>query len=454
MRCAHVLGLVAATLWPAAAAADDAPAKRSISFGSYGRVVVGTDLRGGAPDAVAVVEHGPRVVEDTYLELDVYYDEGGLRDIDVRSVATLAFGDALFHDTGEFDADIAIRNLYAEATLGSASVWVGSRMYRGDDIYLLDYWPLDDYNTVGGGARWRTGALDLRGHVGVNRLRDPFQLQEVVVPAPDSGGAVVEQLDRQRFVATLTPAYRVLDTDGLKLKLVLHGDIQAINNGRFRREDETFEALPSDFGWTVGAQVGAWGFSSGAHDHVNAFVKYGRGLAAFDELAVPTGLDEDLRASGASELILAVSGAYQFPGGGAMVAAYARRFVDADTNVEDRDDGWAYAVDARPYAALLDVLHVAVDVSYQKRFPRGASPIALEVLEPAVFQIAPMVILSPKGDAPYARPHLRLVYSAAHQNDGALDLYPLEDPRRGFTWQHFFGAQAEWWLGSSTYSEH
>ena len=25
-------------------------------------------------------------------------------------------------------------------------------MYRGDDIYLLDYWPLDDQNIVGGGV--------------------------------------------------------------------------------------------------------------------------------------------------------------------------------------------------------------------------------------------------------------------------------------------------------------
>ena len=26
-------------------------------------------------------------------------------------------------------------------------IWAGSRMYRGDDIYLLDFWPLDNLNT-------------------------------------------------------------------------------------------------------------------------------------------------------------------------------------------------------------------------------------------------------------------------------------------------------------------
>src|SRR5579859_1744524 len=49
-------------------------------FGSYGRVGVGSDLRGHEGYATNVVSHGSRLEEPPYLELDLYY--GGLIDAD------------------------------------------------------------------------------------------------------------------------------------------------------------------------------------------------------------------------------------------------------------------------------------------------------------------------------------------------------------------------------------
>ena len=72
-------------------------------------------------------------------------------------VATLALGHPIFHYDGDFDARLAVRNLYLEERdlgLEGLSLWMGSRMLRGDDIYLLDFWPLDNLNTVGGGVRY------------------------------------------------------------------------------------------------------------------------------------------------------------------------------------------------------------------------------------------------------------------------------------------------------------
>ena len=46
--------------------------ERGFAFGSYGRVQIGTDLRGSTPEAVNVVYKGTRVVEPTYTELDLY----------------------------------------------------------------------------------------------------------------------------------------------------------------------------------------------------------------------------------------------------------------------------------------------------------------------------------------------------------------------------------------------
>jgi len=443
-----VAGLVLVS--PGASFAEPEPepdAAGGFGFGSYGRVSIGTDLRGGTPEKVEVVGHGARIVEPSYLELDLYYDGPEKNGIGWRTVATVAFADDLFHYSGEFDATVAIRNLYAEAVIrDQVGVWVGSRMFRGDDIYLLDFWPLDDLNTVGGGAWWRSGPWQVRGAVGANRLRDAFQYQQIEVPHPEFGAATIEQLDRQRFVASVAPTY-----SGPWYKAKLYFDMHALADGKLRREDETIESLPDDFGWTAGAQLGAWGFGHGT-SHANLFVKLAQGLAAFDELQVPEGLGTDKRTyPGAKEFLLGASASYQLPLGGVLLGAYTRRFVDADPTVEDRDDGWEYIADIRPYVNVLDVLQIAMDISYQQRFPRGVSPTLLESTSPSVFQIAPMLVFSPSGPDAYARPHLRLVYRAARLDEGARDLYPLADPRRAHRWAHFLGLQAEWWFNSTTY---
>ena len=53
------------------------------------------------------------------------------------------------------------------------------------------------------------------------------------------------------------------------------------------------------------------------------------------------------------------------------------------------------------------------------------------------------------GHYSYARPQFRLVYAVSALNDGARDLHPLGDVRRGQTVQHFLGFMAEWWFQSS-----
>jgi len=325
-------------------------------------------------------------------------------------------------------------------------------MYRGDDIYLLDFWPLDDVNTVGGGAWFEQDRLNVGAHVGINRLADPFQFQERDVVAPEFGTETVSQLDRQRYIGTLRSTYRFWGgPNGPAMKAKLWGEIHALDKGQRLREDNTVELLPSDFGYTVGGQLGAYDFAEGA-TFANLFFRLSKGLTAFDELDVPSGLDSDMKSfPGASELLLGLSANYDFPGGGAMLGGYARRFSDADRNVMDRDDGWEYVIDARPHFRIIQALAGAVDVSYQARFPRGISPISLIAMDPAIFQIAPMLVYSPMGTESYARPQFRLVYRAAHLNEGALDTYAPDDPRRAKDWVHFLGIQAEWWFNSASY---
>jgi maltoporin len=460
MRRAVPLAL--ALLWAAPAAADSAadPAPAGgFDFGSYGRVAVASDLRGSTPEAVNVVAHGPRIVEPTYLELDFYYRLRAARGIDVTTVTTVAFGDRLFHDTGTFDARIALRNLYLlaerDVCAGRLGVWAGSRMLRGDDIYLLDYWPLDDINTVGAGVSYRIARMDAAVHAGLNRLLDPFQYQEREVGTPEDGTETVPELDRQRFITSTQFGYRLIrgdKPDQLSARVKLYLEAQALPSGTRRLEDDTVDRLPTDAGWSLGAQLALWGFAPGA-SHASLFARHSRGLTAYDELDAPMDVAPDRKSyPGASELVLGLGGNLEQPWGGVLLGATTRRFRDGDVSTSDVDDGWEYVLDARPRVHVIDALEAAVDVSWQVRFPRGLSPTTLTAADPAVFQVAPMVLYSPFGPGSYARPQFRLVYRAAHLNDAALDqLYPLEDPRRGLTWVHYLGVQAEWWFNSSTY---
>jgi hypothetical protein len=436
-------------------------------FGSYGRVLAGSDLRGGKPEQARVVAHGPRIVEPSYLELEFSYGFEKQRDgepsIVVRPVITLAFDDTLFHDTGEFDAQPALRNMFVDGRIREdLSLWVGSRMYRGDDIYLFDYWPLDDINTVGGGIQYSprvhifSGEEKLEGaaHIGFNRLQNEFQFQAIEVANPVQGATIVEQLNRQRTVASATVAYVGLPSgDGMGTKLKVHGEYHALPSGTRKRTDGTLEALPADHGYLIGAELGAFGFSDNKEyrRHLNLFTRYAAGLAAFDELAPPTTFGRNLETTNANEFTFGVSGNWDHKLGNVMIGALSRRFIDADTNATDPDDGWEYAIDARPLVRVVPDFFIGGDVSYQARFPKGLNNNTLRAEDPAIFQIAPMLVWSPMGPSAYDRPQIRFVYRAAHLNQAALDEYVVEDPRHSREWVHFLGLQAEWWFNSSTY---
>ena len=438
---------------PVAEAKLVVPVDTGFAFGSYGRVLAGTDLRGHTPEQISVVAHPPRIVEPSYVETDLYYRWWTEKQVALRTVTTLAFDDTLFHYTGEFDAQPALRNLFLEARMDAWTLWAGSRMYRGDDIYVFDWWPLDDLNTLGGGAswhRWQKLRVDL--HAGVNRLLDPFQFQQKPVSDPDGIGATdVTVLDRQRLVGSLALTHFLDLPGGRHGKVKLYSEVQGLPGGTFEIEDDPSNSTidyDRDYGLSLGAQLGAWTDSG---THANLFARYSKGLTAFDELAAPDGLDDEYRAwPGASEIIFGAGAAYNASFGHVVGGAYSRRFVDADDSGRDNDDGWEWAVDVRPEAKIGGDFLAGVDLSYQVRLPRGLSPTTLLAADPAVAQIAPMLVYAPLGSGAYDRPQLRLVWRIARLNDAALDQYALDDPRRDHATVHFLGVQAEWWFNSST----
>ena len=439
-------------------------------------MIAATDGRGRAGRDADLVAHGSRLDEGNYVELELrrqdFWQKTGAT---TRLVATLAVASPVFHYDGDFDVKMAVRNLYLEERdLGveHLAVWAGSRMYRGDDIYLLDFWPLDNLNTVGAGVRYEDpAALDPKSpvsrrlsgalHVGLSQPDSPFFRQSVArSPVSNQFGATeVTVLDRQKFIGSLKLGYTQPLGGGAGLKGIAYGEMHRLPAGQRETDPTVFETLPANSGYVIGAELGA--FSGKRDTHVNLFLRYATGLAAYGEFASPGQLTLERTTDGAHELVLALGGNWELGPVGVMIGGYVRSFRDASPalNFEDVDEG---ILAVRPHLFFGELGGLALEGSYQA-VQRGvlttvgtedaegapgapAGPLAARLVR---FGVVPF--LSPAGRGDYSRPHLRLIYAVTLRDDAARALYPKDDVFGLRQTEHFLGIGAEWWFNSSSY---
>ena len=445
------------------AGAGDSPDNRLPSyaegfhFGSYGRVVAGGDHRGRAGRDADIVAFGSRLDESTYAELELrredYWEQTGAY---TRIVATVAFEHPIFHYDARFDARLGIRNLYIEESglgLKNLKVWAGSRMYRGDDIYLLNFWPLDNLNTVGGGASYEfIPNLILRLHTGINQPNHPFFLQDSQRPRPlgQVGASTVRITDRQKIIssAKLSHIFGIGDAGGVKP--VVYGELHYTASGQREQETQRYEHLPKDIGFVVGTQLGL--FTGKRSSHVNLVFRYAGGLGAYGEFNAPSRLSTERTSKGAREILGAVSGNYEIGPFGVLVGAYIRSFRNASAalDVDDVDEG---IVIARPTVWFGKIAGLSLEGSYQAQ-RRGVLVGTGDRQRPQLGQVGRVGIvpfLTPAGRGNYARPHIRAIYVLTIRDDGARRLYPQDDVFALRKVDHFFGLGAEWWFGSTSY---
>lgn len=442
----------------------------SFGFGSYGRVIAATDATGRPGRNSDITAWGSRLDHDNYAELELRRnDHWGSVGADTRIVSTLALGNSVFHYSGEFDAQIAIRNLFIEERglgLEGLSIWAGSRMLRGDDIYLLDMWPLDNLNTLGGGVQYDAPTdTSVRAHFGVAQPNNPFykQQQDRAEPFNQFGTATVNILDRVRLVGSLRGQQVFFFSAERKagMKAVLYGEAHGVADG----QEETsrpgqFDDVPSDDGFVVGGQLGA--FTGERNTHINAWVRYATGLAAYADFANPTGLGPNERASAAKELRVAVSGNFEFGPVTTMAGGYFRTFRNASPGLdfEDVDEG---IVIARPHVFFLDWLGLAVEGSFQAQ-QRGvladvgddADPLTSSEPKPLLARagkVGVVPFVSPAGRGSYSRPMIWFIYQATFRDAGARALYPQDDVFNLRKVSHFIGLGAEWWFSSTSYGQ-
>jgi maltoporin len=430
-------------------------------FGSYGRVVVASDLQGRTGRQARIVTFAPRVDEDdTYAEIELRREDRVLG-VDTRIVATVAYGGPLFHYDGEFSERIAIRNLFAETTnilVQGLSIWGGSRMVRGDDVYLMNFWPLDNLNLIGGGLRYALeDDFELALSVGMSQPNNPFQRQTDLFPAragflPDE----VFVLDRPRTVAAARATYWPFgrfQPDGIKG--VLYGEQHFLAAGERRRSDGSLEALPEDSGFVLGAQVG--GYITSQRAFANLFFRYARGLGAYDPLGVPFRTGSVIATGRAEEIRIALSANWEWRenpdvGVGVQVGGWWRLFRDADPAVFNRSTISEGAFSVRPMLWFGEHAGVQIDISYQGMQTTALDERTSRPEGGGAFKLGVIPFVTPFGRGTYTRPHIRVHYVLTARDPGARALYNDADPRSRQDLEHFLGISVEWWFSSTSYS--
>nr|WP_255216137.1 carbohydrate porin [Pseudenhygromyxa sp. WMMC2535] len=429
-------------------------------FGSYGRVVAAGDLRGRPGRDADIVARGSRFDESTYAELELrredYWEATGAY---TRIVSTVAFSHPIFHYNGEFDAKLALRNLYIEEVgLGAKnlSFWAGSRMYRGDDIYVLDWWPLDNLNTIGAGLGYQfsTGTF-LKVHGGVQQPNDPFYVQTVLrSPALDQAGETeVAVLDRQKIVTSYKLGHVFMGVgESGGVKLVAYGETHHVRAGQRELDYREFEEVPADSGFVAGGEISL--FTGKRSTHVNAWVRHAWNLAAYGDLRAPTQLAADNTTKGARELIVALGGNYEYKFFGLMGGAYFRRFRNASEALDFNDLNEGIVL-LRPQIWIKNIAGVALEGSYQIQ-QRGILTGLEADADPApvvgsLGRVGIMPFWAPNGRGSYARPHIRAYYMLTVRDAGARSLYAVDDPFSVRGVDHLIGVGAEWWFGSTSY---
>ncbi|HOG43688.1 MAG TPA: carbohydrate porin [bacterium] len=428
--------------------------ERGFIFGSYGRVQPATDLEGGSAKWVNIVGHGSRLEQGSYVELDLaYLFEQPANGPKFDFVSTLAFSESLFHSNGKWAALNTLRNLFVRAEniiWKPLNMWVGSRMFRGDDIYLLDFWPLDDANMYGGGIGLKFDTWTVDYYIGFNRLEIDWQYQEKQVVTDTFGAESITWMDRQRLVTGLKYEHKYqLSDKGTGIKWKLFAELQRIGEGEKYNDpvdDENLISYPEDLGWSVGGQLGFYGYQK--NSFFNMFAKYSGGLAAYGLLSVPWGFDNEYKTTNAKEFLFGLSGNTEFKHFGNMCGAYVRYFEDADPNKYDNDDFVEFIFAIRPHVVLHEYFYLAFELSHQLKKTNGLTRLSDDSeknILPQVTKISfiPIVTI---GGGNYARPQLRLVYTAAFQNDDTKALYNKDDIRSQRSVLHYFGLSAEWWF--------
>lgn len=456
----------------AAAIAESATAQlmrnKNFSFGSYGRVGAGFSPAiegniGRSLNLNGMGSIGGRMEEADYVELAAALHFKTANEHRDSTTINVQARMALYSGNGQLIGNVnsssyggvtlALPELYAEATniMGSQwSAWIGAKFFRGGDVHIADHFYFDDHSSQGFGVSWKktTLAVLFPGSVDTNSSVPPNFYVNIIDGTPRLGL-------RGRSMTVLEHVIPLNDNrQSIKLLAEYHHLADAT-----LEDTGTAYNYPSAGGWVLGVKHITQVKTRMEGSFNQAAIRYGHGIANGNDggnsrtwltYGAPD-LETDKFSNAWSlslveHLLLNLSPKYSINGYGIFTKSQGA--ADSDHKAPDYfgreifNRKTEYALGVRNFWYIKKWFHLLGELHYANR--KDGTQDAASMLK---FSIVPTLVPTAKAD-PWARPHLRLIYSIARYNQFAQDnLYsPFLAETGSRAWAHYIGIRAEWWL--------
>lgn len=346
----------------------------------------------------------------------------------------------------------ALPELFAEANniMGSNwSVWLGARLFRADDIHIIDHYYFDDHSGQGIGIKHKNTQFSVifTGSIDTTSTLPPNFYLNIVNGTPTLGL-------RNRYVSILE--HSIITKKGY-VKLL--GEFQRLPSGT-TQDATTKYNYPADIGYVVGAKYYK-NISTKLPGSFNAIsARYGAGIAnggdggsskTYITYGGPNLETNSFRKAYSIALtetfLLNLNKNYSL--NGYAIYTKSRGASDSLNTTTDylgkqvlfnrKQD---IALGARGTWYIKNWLHLLheFDMAWRKD---GTQDYA----QMTKFTIAPTLVPTSERSV-WARPHFRFVYSIAHYNQfAANNLHSPYLAQSGTkNWGQYIGAKVEWWI--------
>lgn len=449
------LALLAAATRPAAA---DVPGS-NVDFMYYGRMGIGWTPSGQvvAGKYMNLGDHkaiGGRLEEGDYLEPGIRYhikkaQKDGDTTIDlVNDYEIFSFNGALISDLSNGDInDIRIMPLqaYIEANnvvTPGLKLWIGSNLYRKNDIHICDYFYFNSLPGQGVGAYY--GGLDVA--ILTQTGASSFFATDLNAGMPPPATPAIVQRERTMFIAQ----YKVPFGQGTTYAQGL-GELHVVPKSGNSDRDAPANVNPTDYGAVGGVKVH---LDLGDNNFSDASARIGNRIANGAESGGSTyqtfgqaSVDGTYRGALGLELVehfmWNVSDIVSINGYGTL--HYSRgstSYVPAADTAAVPNTRLDYSFGARATSYFTDQLHLLTEATFQARKDEG-----LGTGTAVKLSIAPTVVPSAER-SPWTRPEMRLIYTLGIYNQAAVDqrMSPYTQAIGPDKVAHYLGVRTEWWF--------
>jgi maltoporin len=441
---------------------------KNFSFGSYGRVGIAYAL--GAPETDyprglnlnGMGAVGGRLEENDYFELvaAMHFEPkiGG----EQKTVVNVQSRFAFYTTQGQLIGNVsnnsiggittALPELYVEANNiegSNWSVWAGARLFRGEDIHIIDQYYFDDHSGQGVGVKYKNtqAALIFTGSIDTTSTLPPNFYLDIVNGTPTLAL-------RNRYVTvlehnfTLKNGYVKVMGEYQRLPAGTNGDVTTMYNypaangyvlgAKYSRPIAS--EIPGSFN-AISARYGTGIANGGDGGSTRTYVTYGAPNLETNSFnnAYSMAFTETFLWNMNKKYSLNGYAVYTKSRGASDSLNKAPDYLDKQMLFNRKQD---IAFGARGTWYLKKWLHLLHELDFAWR-KDGTQPFA----QMTKLSIAPT--LAPTGVTDvWARPQIRFIYSIAHYNQFAADnLYSSYLQQSGIkSWGQYLGVKAEWWI--------